>query len=59
MGERQILYDLIYNRNLINTTKEHNRTKDMETRNRLTMTRLERAEGERGKEGEGSSQEHI
>ena len=39
-GERQIPYDLTYNRNLINQTKtnEQNRTRGVETRYKLTGT---------------------
>ena len=36
--------------------KEQNRTRDMETRSRLTVIRGEGEGGERGKEGGGSSQ---
>ena len=41
-GERQIPYDLTYKRNLMNkTNKQENRTRGMETRNKLTATREE------------------
>ena len=40
-GERQILQDLTYEWNLINKTNEQNRTRDMEIKNKLTVTRGE------------------
>ena len=47
-GKRQIPYDLIYNRNLVNKTNEQNRTRGIETRNTLTGTRgKRRGESER------------
>ena len=49
-GERQIPYDLTFNRNLINiTNKEENMTKDTEIENRPTVTRGERGGNFRGK----------
>ena len=38
-GERQILYDLTHKWNLINKTNAQNRTRDMEIKNKLTVTR--------------------
>ena len=50
-SERQIPYDLTFNRNLINiTNKEENMTKDTEIENRLTLTRGERG-GDNGGKG--------
>ena len=40
-GERQIPYDLTFNRNLINKMNKQNITKDTEIENRLTVTRGE------------------
>ena len=40
----------------MNKTNEQNRTRDMETRNRLTAIREEGGGGNGEKEGEGSSQ---
>ena len=49
-SERQIPYDLTFNRNLINiTNKEENMTKDTEIENRPTVTRGERGGNFRGK----------
>ena len=47
-SERQIPYDLTFNRNLINKTNEQNITKDTEIENRLLVTRGERISGEKG-----------
>ena len=49
-GERQIPYDLTFNRNLINKTNNQNITKDTEIENRLTVTRGERGGDFREKE---------
>ena len=43
-GKRQIQYDLTYKWYLINKTNEYNRTRDMEIRNKLTMTGVESGE---------------
>ena len=51
-SERQIPYDLTFNRNLINETNKQNITKDTEIENRLTVTRGE-GEGISGEKGEG------
>ena len=48
-GERQIPYDLTFNRNLINKTNKQSITKDTEIENRLTVTRGERGGNFRGK----------
>ena len=48
-----IPYDLIYKRNLINKTNEQNRTRDIETRNRLTVTRGEWGVSKGRKKGMG------
>ena len=56
VGERQIPYDLTYNRNLMKkTANKQNRTTGMETWNKLTVTRRERGEVKWWKEGEGTS----
>ena len=46
-GERQIPYDLIYKWNLINKTKKRkqNISRDIELKNKLTVTRGERGGG--------------
>ena len=54
-GKRQIPYDLTYKWNLINKTKEQNRTRDREIKNKLTVHRGVGGGGEQGIEGEGSS----
>ena len=41
VSERQIPYDLTYKWNLINRTNKQKRTKDMEIKNKLTVTRGE------------------
>ena len=52
-GERQIPYDLTFNRNLIKKqTSKQNINKDTEIEKRLTVTRGER-EGISGEKGEG------
>ena len=56
VSERQIPYDLTCKCNLINKTeqnktKQQNRTRDMERKNKLTVTRGEVEEGNRGKKG--------
>ena len=38
-GERQIPYDIIYKWTLINKTSKQNRTRDMEIKTKLTVTR--------------------
>ena len=48
-GEREIPYDLTFNRNLINKTNKQNITKDTEIENRLTVTRGERGRNFRRK----------
>ena len=48
-GERQIPYELTFNRNLINNTSKQNITKDTDIENRLTVTRGERGGDFRGK----------
>ena len=48
-GERQIPYDLTFNRKLINKTNKQNITKDTEIENRLTVTRGETGRNFRGK----------
>ena len=48
-GERQIPYDLTFNRNLINKTNKQNITKDAEIENRLTVSREGRGLNFRGK----------
>ena len=49
-SERQIPYDLTFNRKLINkTTNKQNITKDTEIENRLTVARGERGGNFRGK----------
>ena len=51
-GERQIPYDLTYKWNLINkSNKQENRTRDIEIKHKLTVTRGE----VRGEKGEGFS----
>ena len=40
-GERQIPCDLTYKWNLINKTNKQNRTRDIEIKNKLTVTRGE------------------
>ena len=51
-GERQIPYDLTYKRNLTNqTNKQQNRTRDIEIKNNLTVTRGEVGGGNGGTEG--------
>ena len=40
-GERQIPYDLTFKWNLINKTNKQDRTRDMEIKNKLTVTRGE------------------
>ena len=39
--ERQISYDLTYSRNLVNKTNDQNKSRGMETRNKLTAVRGE------------------
>ena len=58
--EREIPYDLTFNRNLTNKTKnEQNRTRNIETRNSLTLTRGE-GEGEKGeRKGKGLIKEQV
>ena len=57
-GERQIPYDLTYKWNLINkTNKQQNKTRDMEIKNQLTVTR--RQGDNRGKKGKGHVKEHV
>ena len=55
-NERQIPYDLIYKWNLVNKTKEQNRTGVMEIRNKLTVSRGDGGDRKQGKEGEEFSQ---
>ena len=43
----------------MNKTNEQNRTRGMETRNRLTVTRGEGGGGEVGNEGADLVQEHV
>ena len=57
-SERQIPYDLTYKWNLINKTNEQNRTRDMEIKNKLTVTRGEQKEDNRGKKGKSQVKEH-
>ena len=57
-GERQIPYDLTYKRNLIKKTNKENITKDIELKNKLTITRGE-GEGDNGGKMRKSFQEHI
>ena len=45
-SERQIPYDLNCKWNLIEKTNEKNRTRDMEIKNKLTVTRGEVGEGQ-------------
>ena len=53
-GERQIPYDLTFNRNLIKkTTNKQNITKDTEIENRLTVTRGQRGGNFKGKKVKG------
>ena len=45
-GEREIPYDLTYKCNLINkTTSKQNTIRDIEIKNKLTVTREEEGEG--------------
>ena len=42
-------YDLTYKWNLINKTRKQNITRDIEIKNKLTLTRGEEGEGQWGK----------
>ena len=50
-GERQTPYDLTYKWNLINKTSKQNITRDMEIKNKLTVTREEVGGNNGGKKG--------
>ena len=53
-GERQIPYDLTSKWTIINKqTSKQNITRDIEIKNKLTVTREEEGEGQWGKTGEG------
>ena len=59
-GERQIPYDLTYKWNLIKKqTSEQNRTRDMEIKNKLTMTRGEWGGDNGGKKRKGQVKEQV
>ena len=58
-GEKQIPYDLTYKWTLINKTNEQNRTRDIEIKNNLTVTRQEGEQDNRGKTGKGQVKEHV
>ena len=53
-GERQIPYDVTYKWNLMNEINEQNRTRGMETYNRLTAIREEGGGGDWLRDGEGN-----
>ena len=55
-SKRQIPYDLTYKRNVMKKTNEQNRTRGIESWNRLTAVRGEGGGGDWLKEGEGPSQ---
>ena len=56
VDERQILYDLTYKRNLMNqVTNGHNRTRDLETGDKLTAARGKGGAGKWWKEREKTS----
>ena len=50
-GERQIPYDLTYKWNLINKTNKQNITRDIEIKNKLTVTRGEEGRDNGGERG--------
>ena len=58
-SERQIPHDLTYKCNLINKTREQNRTRNMEIKNKVTVTREEKGGDNGGKRGEGQVKEHL
>ena len=57
-GERQIPCDLTYKWNLINKTNKQNITRDMDIKNKLTVTRKAEEEDNGGKKGKGQAKEH-
>ena len=52
-GERQIPCDLTYKWNLINKTRKQNITRDIEIKNKLTVTRGWRERDNGGNKGKG------
>ena len=59
-SERQIPYDLTYKGNQsTKQTSEQNRTRDMEIKDKLTVTRGEEGGDNRRKERKGQVKEHV